>query len=71
MNNIILIAQIVFAVLIVILILLQQRGTAMGSAFGGQGGFYSTQRGIQKKIFIATVVAVAIFIILLLTNLAI
>lgn len=63
------IAQIVVAVFLIIFILLQQRGTALGSAFGGGGGFYATKRGIQKKIFWATVVLGALFIIFALLNL--
>ena len=62
MDNILLIAQSVTAILLIIFVLFQQRGTALGSAFGGGdgGGFYSTRRGIQKKIFWATIVAGAI-----------
>jgi protein translocase SecG subunit len=63
------IVQIVIAVLLIVFILLQQRGTALGSAFGGGGGFYATRRGIQKKIFWATVVLGALFIISALLNL--
>lgn len=62
-------AQIIIAILLIVLILLQQRGTALGSAFGQEGGFYATRRGIQKKILIATVVSGALFIILALLNL--
>jgi len=61
--------QIVVAIILIVLILLQQRGTALGSSFGQEGGFYATQRGLQKKIFWATVVLGAIFIILSLLNL--
>ncbi len=61
--------QIGVAILLIILILLQQRGTAMGSAFGQEGGFYATRRGIQKKIFWATVILGALFIILAILNL--
>jgi len=63
------IAQIVVAAILVVLILLQQRGTALGSAFGQEGGFYATRRGIQQKIFWVTVVCGALFIILALLNL--
>lgn len=61
--------QIIIAVLLIVLILLQQRGTALGSAFGQEGGFYATRRGIQKKIFWATAVSGALFIVLALLNL--
>ena len=61
--------QLIVAVLLIIFILLQQRGTALGSAFGGEGGFYANRRGIQRKIFWATVVCGALFIVLALLNL--
>lgn len=65
MANILPIVQIVIAVLLIGLILVQQRGGGgLGSAFGQQGGAYSTQRGIQKKIFFATIVLAASFIVL-------
>jgi len=70
MNNILLIAQLVVSVILIVLILLQQRGTALGSAFGGQGGgFYGTLRGVQKKIFWATAVMGTVFIVLAIANL--
>jgi len=61
--------QIVVAAILSILILLQQRGTALGSAFGGEGGFYATRRGIQKKLFWATVVFGFLFVALAILNL--
>ncbi|PIR72697.1 MAG: preprotein translocase subunit SecG [Candidatus Nealsonbacteria bacterium CG10_big_fil_rev_8_21_14_0_10_36_24] len=72
MYNILLIAQIVVATLLIVFILLQQRGTALGSAFGGEGGgFYATRRGLQKKIFWLTIICGVLFIILALANLVI
>jgi len=62
-------AQIIVALFLIIFILLQRRGTALGSAFGGGEGFYATRRGIQKKIFWLTIVFGALFIILALLNL--
>jgi len=62
-------AQIVISILLIVLVILQQRGTALGSAFGGEGGFYATRRGIQKKIFAATIVCGVLFIALSLLNL--
>ena len=71
MNLITVIAQIVVSIFLIILILVQQRGTALGSSFGGEGGFYLKKRGIEKKIYWATVVLGAGFIILALLNLLI
>jgi len=63
------IAQGVVSILLIILILLQQRGQALGSLFG-QGGFYGTRRGAEKKIFFTTIFFVVLFIVLALLNLA-
>jgi len=71
MKFILSIAQIVVAVALSILILVQQRGTALGSAFGGDsGGVYTTRRGIQKKILWFTVGFGVLFIVLAGLNLA-
>lgn len=70
MANIIPIVQIVISVAIIGLVLLQQRGGAgLGAAFGQSGGAYSTQRGIQKKIFRATIILAVGFIALAVYNL--
>ncbi len=68
MRNLLPLFQIAVSVILMVLILLQQRGQALGSAFGQEGGFYATRRGIQKKIFWGTVVCGALFIILALLN---
>lgn len=69
MNSYLLYAQIGVAVLLVLSILLQQRGTALGSSFGSEGAFFSTRRGIQQKLYFATIVLGILFIGLSLSNL--
>ncbi len=65
MENLLIYFQIVVAILLILSILLQQRSEALGSTFGGGGdSFYATRRGIQKKIFWATIVLGTLFIIL-------
>jgi protein translocase SecG subunit len=59
------ILQIIVSILLLIFILLQQSG----SAFGGTGGFYTTRRGIHKKIFIATIIFAFLFVLLAFLNL--
>lgn len=58
------IIQIVVAVLLMLAILLQNRGVGLGGVFGGGGGVYLTKRGVEKKLFIATIVLAAIFLLL-------
>ena len=50
------------ATLVVILILLQQRGASLGAGFGGSGELFTTRRGLDKSLFNATIVFVLIFI---------
>jgi protein translocase SecG subunit len=57
------IAQIIVSIFLILFILLQQRGGALGSIFG-EGGFYIKRRGVEKKIFWATIILGTLFIIL-------
>lgn len=56
------IAQIAVVVLLVTSILLQSRGTGLGAAFGGDGNVYRTKRGVEKGLFIATIVLSVAFV---------
>lgn len=69
MSTYLTIAQGIVSVLLIISILLQQRGTAMGSAFGGGGESYSTRRGAEKKIYIGSIILGVLFIGLAILNL--
>ena len=71
MQQYLLVAQIVVSILLVICISLQQRGTALGSAFGGGGESYSSRRGLQKNIFYITIALTVIFAVLGIVNLLI
>lgn len=57
-------AQIIVSALLIVAILLQARGSGLSSIFGGGGEFYQTRRGLEKKIFIATIVLAVIFLAL-------
>jgi preprotein translocase subunit SecG len=61
-------AQILVAISLITFILLQQRGGALGSLFG-ESGFYATRRGVEKKIFWATIISGIIFVVLAILNL--
>jgi len=57
------IAQLVISILLILAVLLQNRGTGLGSTFGGSGGVYLTKRGLEKKLFTATIVLAVLFFI--------
>ncbi|MBI2022085.1 preprotein translocase subunit SecG [Candidatus Daviesbacteria bacterium] len=64
MNNLVLsLTQIVLAIIMTGLILLQSKGTGLGSTFGGDLGFYGTKRGAEKILFITTIVIAALFLL--------
>ncbi len=54
--------QIIVAVLLITVILLQQGKAAMGGSFGQSGEFSSTRRGPQKHLFTLTIVLGILFI---------
>ncbi len=56
------IVQTVFAVLLIVAILLQQRGSGLSGTFGGEGSNYSTRRGAEKIIFVATIILAILWI---------
>ena len=55
------ILQLVLAILLIVLVLLQQKGTGLGAAFGGSSNIYSTKRGIDSLVFKATIVSSILF----------
>ncbi|HOK35482.1 MAG TPA: preprotein translocase subunit SecG [Candidatus Pacearchaeota archaeon] len=62
------ISQIIVSVLLIISILLQERGTGVSSTFGGEGGYYFQKRGMEKIIFWSTVSLSVLFFGLALAN---
>ena len=52
----------VSAFLSILLILLQQRGASLGAGSGSSCELYTTRRGLEKSMFIATIVMVVIFV---------
>jgi len=63
MRNLFNIISIVSAVLMVIFILLQQRGSSLGEAFGGDSAFYRSRRGVELIIFQFTIFFTVIFVL--------
>ena len=55
------IIQIVLAILLTVAILFQARGGDLGSAFGGGGEVYRTKRGLEKVLFMGTIVMAILF----------
>ncbi len=57
------------AVLMIIAILLQNRGATLGAGFGGSSELYTSRRGFDKNLFEVTVVFAVIFVLSILAGL--
>lgn len=57
------------AVLMILAILLQQRGASLGAGFGASGELYTTRRGLDKNLFEATIVMAVVFVLSILVGL--
>jgi preprotein translocase subunit SecG len=64
MNSLISLTQIALGILLILVILLQQKGSGLGTAFGGDFAFYRSKRGAEKLMFIITIVLSTAFILL-------
>jgi preprotein translocase subunit SecG len=57
------------SVLMIIAILLQQRGASLGAGFGSSGELYTTRRGLDKNLFEVTIVLAVVFVLSILVGL--
>lgn len=55
--------QILFGLILAALILVQAKGTGLGSTFGGEMGFYRTKRGFERLLFYTTILMAALFLL--------
>ncbi len=55
--------EIILGLLLITLIILQSKGTGIGSTFGGDMGFYGTKRGAEKLLFILTIIITVAFLL--------
>ncbi|MDP2656007.1 MAG: preprotein translocase subunit SecG [bacterium] len=52
----------VSAILLIVTILTQQRGTGLSGVFGGEGNVYRTKRGVEKLLFRLSIALAVVFI---------
>lgn len=57
------------ATLMIIAILLQQRGASLGAGFGSSGELYTTRRGLDKNLFEVSIVLAVVFVLSILAGL--
>ena len=60
--------QILVAALLIIAIVLQNRGAGLSGAFGPQTGVFRTRRGLERILFRLTIALGVVFIVVALLN---
>lgn len=68
-NSILQITTVTSAILMILAILLQQRGASLGAGFGSSGELFTTRRGIDKNLYEVTIVLAVIFVLSILAGL--
>ena len=57
LENILLVSQIIVSIALIVFVLLQQKGSGVGSTFGGEAVVYRSRRGVEKILMYGTVAA--------------
>ena len=56
------IAQLLIAIALIVVIMFQLHGGGMGGIFGQTDSVYRTRRGIERSLFILTIVLAVVFV---------
>jgi len=62
------ILQVIIAILLMIAILMQNKGSGLSGVFGGGGNVYQTKRGLEKTLFTSTIVLAVLFMLMSMAN---
>lgn len=69
LDNVLQIITVGSSVLMILAILLQQRGASLGAGFGSSGELYTTRRGLDKNLFEVSIVLAVVFLLSILVGL--
>lgn len=69
MKSLLLSVNIIVALIVIALILIQGKGAGLGSAWGGGGEFFQTRRGLDKITLQLTIFFIVVFLAISLINL--
>ena len=65
------IVQMILGIALIVAVLLQARGSGLGSVFGGTGTVFKTRRGIDRLLFRITIFFIVAFVLFSLITAAI
>ncbi len=69
LDTVLQITTVVSGALMIVCILLQQRGASLGAGFGSSGELYTTRRGFDKNLFETTIILASVFVLSILAGL--
>jgi preprotein translocase subunit SecG len=58
------ISLILISIVLTGLVLLQAKGSGLGSIFGGDSGVYKTRRGMERSLFNMTILFATLFLVI-------
>ncbi len=64
MKNFLLFLQIIVSSFLIVVILLQAKGSGLGTVFGSDASFYRSRRGIEKMFVYFTIILAFLFFVL-------
>lgn len=70
MRNYLYLIQILVAIVLIAVVLLQAKGAGLGGIFGGQTSVFRTRRGVEKTLFQFTIILAVIFLIISMVSVA-
>lgn len=62
------IIQIILSIALITIIIIQAKGTGLGSTWGGGGEFYRSKRGAEKVLFTFTIILAVLFVLTSILN---
>ncbi|MEX0934360.1 MAG: preprotein translocase subunit SecG [Candidatus Saccharimonadales bacterium] len=71
MQTILQITSIISALMMIVLILAQSRGTGLGQAFGGDSSFYFSRRGVELVMYQLTIIFAVVFVLSIILGLVV
>ncbi|MEX0668435.1 MAG: preprotein translocase subunit SecG [Candidatus Saccharimonadales bacterium] len=71
MQTILQITSIISAIMMIVLILAQSRGTGLGQAFGGDSSFYFSRRGVELVMYQLTIIFAVVFVLSIILGLVV
>lgn len=62
MKNTLAVMTVISSIMLIIAVLLQNQGSGLGTAFGGESNFYRTKRGAEQVLFYLTIFLAIVFV---------